>query len=66
MNVTTIKKNDVLFITVPVGNLPSQRAKDHMESVRLKFKKYFDNDIMVTGSTFAAGSAYTIEVLRKE
>ena len=65
MNITTIKKNDILFVTVPVGSLPAQRARDYMEGIRLKFSKYFENDILMVGSA-AEGSEYKIEVLRKE
>ncbi len=63
MNITTIKQDDILLITVPVGNMPPNRAKEYMETVKQGFALNFTNTLMVLPTK---GGEYKVEILRKE
>jgi hypothetical protein len=47
MDITSIKKDDIFFGKVDVGNMPPQRAQEYVKQIKDSFKEHFDNKIIL-------------------
>lgn len=68
MNVTEIKPMDILYVQVPIGNLPPSKSIDYLNNVREMIKEAFDNTLIVApvrGDNYNVLGGIKIEVLRK-
>ena len=63
MSVTIIKKDDIIILQVPCGDMPPNRAKSHMDTVKNKFTELFENTFIVLPTI---SKDYSFEVIRKE
>lgn len=65
MEITTIKKNDILFGKIDVGNMSLSRAQEYLNNIKTEFKKHFSNDLILTASRNLNNGA-DFEILRRE
>ena len=68
MNITEIKPTDILFVQVPVGNMPLSRSEEYLTKVKDMIKEVFDNRLLLTpirGGNWDELGGIKIEILRK-
>jgi len=63
MNITAIRKDDIIFIQTPVGQLPPAKVEERINEIKKDFGEYFDNAMIILGTL---DEEYTFEILRKE
>jgi len=65
MKITKIKKDDVIFVSVPVGQMPPARTQTYMEALKKELKKVFNNEVLMVASR-DVDRGYEFEILRKD
>ena len=64
MKITSIKKDDIIFGKINVGNMPPLRAQQYIDDTKNSFKEHFTNDIILVGTK--NGNSSEFEILRRE